>query len=500
MTKRVPASWARATLGDITVQKVDQRAPVSESSYIDISSIDRDKKEIGELRLVHADSAPTRARQWVKRGDVLVSMTRPNLNAVAMVPEQLNGAVASTGFDVLRALSVLPSWIFNRVRSREFIADVCQNLQGVVYPAVRPRDIRAHVLPIPPLPEQHRIVEAIESYLTRLDDAVASLERVQRNLERYRASVLKAAVEGRLVPTEAELARQEGRDYEPASELLRRITATRQARWESAELQRLRAQEREPAGHSWRSRYREPASPATSETVALPDGWCWASLDQLTYFTVDYRGKTPPIAESGVRTISAANVKAGGLVFDRPRHVSQDTYREWAVRGLPRPGDLLVTTEAPVGEAALYPDQGTYLLTRRVIALQTVGVDNRYIAYCFSGDVVRKHIAANNRGTTVPRILKPALLSTTVPLPPAAEQRRIVESVESLLSRVDGQRAATSFASRHCDRLRQSILKWAFEGKLVEQDPDDEPAAVLLERIKAEREAAPKPGPKRKKT
>jgi len=85
--------------------------------------------------------------------------------------------------------------------------------------------------PIAPLPEQHRIVEAMESYLTRLDDAVASLERVQRNLKRYRASVLKAAVEGRLVPTEAELARSEGRNYEPASVLLERILKERRERW-----------------------------------------------------------------------------------------------------------------------------------------------------------------------------------------------------------------------------------------------------------------------------
>ena len=84
---------------------------------------------------------------------------------------------------------------------------------------------------MPPLREQQRIVEAIESYFTRLDDAVATLERVQRNLKRYRASVLKAAVEGRLVPTEAALAEQEGRDYEPASVLLERILTERRRRW-----------------------------------------------------------------------------------------------------------------------------------------------------------------------------------------------------------------------------------------------------------------------------
>ena len=120
--------------------------------------------------------------------------------------------------------------------------------------------------PVPSLrpTEQRRIVEAIESYFTRLDDAVATLERVQRNLKRYRASVLKAAVEGRLVPTEAELARAEGRDYEPASALLERILAERRRRWHEA---------------GGRGKYQEPVAPDTTDLPELPEGWCWASVD-----------------------------------------------------------------------------------------------------------------------------------------------------------------------------------------------------------------------------
>ena len=210
-----------------------------------------------------------------------MSMTRPNLNAVAQVAPDLDGAVASTGFAVLRSVGVAPGWIFYRVRSNEFIAGVCEDLQGVVYPAIRPHDVRRHKLPVAPVPEQHRIVEAIESYLTRLDDAIATLERVQRNLKRYRASVLKAAVEGRLVPTEAELARTEGREYEPASVLLERILAERRRRWEEAELAKLKAKGKAPKNDKWKAKYVEPAGPVTSELPELPEGWCWATVDQL---------------------------------------------------------------------------------------------------------------------------------------------------------------------------------------------------------------------------
>ena len=107
----------------------------------------------------------------------------------------------------------------------------------------------------------------IEKQFTRLDASVAALKRVQVNLKRYRASVLKAACEGKLVPTEAELAQSEGRDYEPADRLLERILSERRARWDSQEKRR--------------GKYKEPVTPDTSDLPELPKGWVWATVDQL---------------------------------------------------------------------------------------------------------------------------------------------------------------------------------------------------------------------------
>ncbi len=129
--------------------------------------------------------------------------------------------------------------------------------------------------------EQQRIVDAIDSYLTRLDDAVASLERVQAKLKAYRASVLKAAVEGRLVPTEASLARAEKRDYEPAEALLARILKERRRRWEDAELAKLKAAGNTPKDDKWKAKYEEPVAPDASRLPELAEGWCWASLGAL---------------------------------------------------------------------------------------------------------------------------------------------------------------------------------------------------------------------------
>lgn len=328
MSYNLPPGWVKGTLGELCASKVDQRPPGGPPvPYIDISSIDRTTKTIGPTKVVTAVDAPTRARQWVRAGDVLVSMTRPNLNAVALVGTDLDGAVASTGFDVLRSTGIEPQWLYYRVRSSDFVTDVCQDLQGVVYPAIRPHDVRRHELPVPPRSEQHRIVEAIESYFTRLDDAVATLERVQRNLQRYRASVLKAAVEGRLVSTEAELARAEGRDYEPASVLLERILVERRRRWEEAELAKMKAGGKAPKDDRWKAKYKEPVAPNTADLAELPEGWCWTNVDQLE--TGDrrcaYGVLVPgPDVPGGVPLVRVGDINEGKVNGTKLKHISGD--------------------------------------------------------------------------------------------------------------------------------------------------------------------------------
>ncbi len=504
-TVRLPKGWAETSLGDVTVGKVQQGPPDSEVPYIDISSIDRETKAIGDLRKVDSETAPTRARQWVETHDVLVSMTRPNLNAVAMVPESLSGAVASTGFDILRAMGVLPSWIFNRVRSREFVSAVCENLQGVVYPAIRPRDVRTHKLPIPPLPEQHRIVEAIESYLTRLDDAVASLERVQRNLERYRASVLKAAVEGRLVPTEAELAKQENRSYEPASELLERILFERKTRWIEDAAEKARAKGNADAlleaKKKAEKKYKEPSLPDATDLPTLPEGWCWATVEQLASDKPRSIQSGPfgssllhsEFQEAGKLVIGIDNVQDGFFAMGSNHRITERKFEELA-RFEARPEDVLVTVMGTIGRCCVVPqDIEPAIITKHVYRVSPDHglVCSEFLLMCLRAtSSVRKQMFGQVRGQTRPGLNGAIIKALAIPLPRPNEQTRIVNEVESLLSRQGPLDGAIERGRSRSMRLRQSILKWAFEGKLVEQDPDDEPASALLERIKAQRSGA----------
>jgi len=186
-----PSTWIHSTIGEIVMPKVEQGLPddSDEFTYVDIGSVNTQSKRVVEPKRLSKTHAPTRARQRLKPGDVLVSMTRPNLNAVAKVTPDLKGAIGSTGFCVLRSETVDSDWLFYRVQARDFIEAMVDVVQGALYPAVRPKDIHAFPLHTPPIHDQRQIVADIETQFARLDDAVASLKRAQVRLKRYRASV-----------------------------------------------------------------------------------------------------------------------------------------------------------------------------------------------------------------------------------------------------------------------------------------------------------------------
>lgn len=464
MTDRVSKGWTVTTIGAVVEPKVHQAPPTKATPYIEISGVDRSTKRIVEAPRVAPAQAPTRARQWVRARDVLVSLTRPNLNAVALVPDSLDGAVASTGFDVLRAKGVLPEWLMYRVRSQEFVTDVCKGLQGVVYPAIRPKDVRSHRLPLPPIEDQRRVVDALDSYFSRLDEVEAGLERVQRNLKRYRASVLQAAVTGRLVPTEAELARAEGREYEPASVLLARA---------------LREQRKELGS---RGKLRGPAPPATTSRPELPEGWCWASVDQIARHTliglVRSRAEQHRIP-AGSPYVRMDNIDRDGNVETRSlvRVTTSPAERD---RFSIRDGDILFNTRNSVelvGKTGLVrsPAEGTVFNNNLMRIRLHRGLLPRFIAVQLVAPPFREALAGIKRATTsVAAIYAKDLLPLPLAIPPRCEQERIANELDYRLSILDGSAAQVQASLGRIERLRQTILRAAFDGSLTSQPTESE--------------------------
>ena len=361
--------------------------------------------------------------------------------------------------------------------------------KSTTIPGLSRDDYNPMRIAIPPFSEQRRIVEEIERRFSQLDAGVAALERAKANLKNYRASVLQSACEGRLVPTEAELARTKGREYEPADQLLTRILKEHRATWEAEQLAKMEAQGKAPKDDKWKAKYKEPAGPDTSELPELPEGWVWANLQQMKVFSLyGPRFSSTDYAANGTLVLRTSDIKESGKVNleTAPRlPLSKEEIAKYRAER----GDLLITRTGSLGTLAVFDDAveaipGAYLIQYRLLASAEM---SRYIFYFLKSPLGQKQLVAGGAGVGRPNLNAPTIDAIPISLPPFAEQCRIVAETENRLSLLDKFEATITANLKRAERLRQAVLKQAFEGELVPQDPNDEPASVLLERIREER-------------
>jgi type I restriction enzyme S subunit len=454
----------------------------------EVKEIEATEEEIAELRLSPGDVLFTEGgdrdklgRGWVWRGEIEECIHQNHIfRARLRLPE---------------IEPKLISWYGNTAGQEYFTR---QGKQTTNLASINLAKLSAFPVPIPPANEQRRIVAEIEAHLTRLDAAVAALAQAKVRLKRYRAAILKAACDGRLVATEAELARAEGRDYEPADRLLARILQERRARWEAEQLDKMQAQGKSPRDARWKERYVEPVPPDPMGLSQSPEGWALASIDQLTtHITSGSRDWSQYYGEGTGTFLMAQNVRLGRLDLSFRQPVNPPEVDRDRVRSQVQHGDILVTiVGANTGNVCIVPlELPEHYVCQSVALMRPVleGIADFTALYLASPENGQKQYARYIYGAGRPHLSFDQLKMTAVLLPPLAEQRRILAEVERRLSLIDDLEATVTANLRRADRLRQAILKRAFEGKLVPQDPADEPASVLLERIKASRAAGPDP-------
>lgn len=508
-----PGSWAEASIDQVSASLdygtsaktniVPAGIPVLRMGNLVAGSIDA-----GDLRYLPASHGEF-PKLLLRAGDLLFNRTNsPELVGKTAV---FSGTPSPCSFaSYLIRLRLAPqveprylAWLLNSVYGRRWVKKVVT--QQVGQANVNGSKLRAFRFPLAPWAEQQRIVDEVEKQFTRLDAAVAGLQRVKANLKRYRASVLKAACEGRLVPTEAELARREGRSFESGEELLKRILKERRARWEAELLAKMTAARKVPSTDRWKTGYRDPVQPE-DEGEAVPGGWALSTV--ATVGEVLLGRQRAPQYQTGRWTrpyLRVANVKDDRLSLGDVETMDFDPVHFEKYRLIP--GDILVSEgQSPerVGESAVYRGgidglcfQKTLHRFRPVPGGPSSG---------FAQIVFRTHVKTGvfmrlaSITTNIAHLTLEKFEAAPFPLPPLAEQHRIVAEVERRLSVVDELEATVEKNLARCARLRQSILKMAFEGRLVPQDPNDEPASVLLERIRAGRETAvPDGGPSRRR-
>jgi type I restriction enzyme S subunit len=297
---------------------------------------------------------------------------------------------------------------------------------------------------VPPENEQRQIVAEIEKQFTRLDAGMAALRRVQVNLKRYRAAVLKAACEGRLVPTEAELAKAEGRTCETGEQLLARILADRRKNWHG------------------RGKYKEPAAPDTTNLPLLPEGWTWSTMPQLGELN---RGKSKHRPRDDVQLyggpypfIQTGDVrKSNGTIRDYTQ-----TYSEFGLQQsrLWPEGTLCITIAANIAATGILKFKACFPDSVVGFTQNEDSATTRYVEFFIR--TAKEKLEQFAPATAQKNINLDVLQNVAVPLPPLAEQTRIVAEVERRLSVIEELEAAVTANLQRAIRLRQSILRRAF--------------------------------------
>lgn len=458
--------------------------------------------------LVFVPSSVVSPIQRVQPGDIVLAASSGSLSVVgkaAMLREPWQGTFGAFCYVVRpEPKVVVPEYLAYFMQSTAYRIRVSELAAGVNINNLRREHVLGTPVPYVGVDQQQRIVEALDSQLSRLDAAVTSLESAQQKLKAYRASVLKAAVEGRLVPTEAELARNEGRPYEPADVLLERILKERRLCWEESELAKMKSAGKTPKDDRWKASYSGAKSPDTDGLPRLPEGWCWATTGQLfSFVTSGSRGWARYYSQSGPIFLRIGNLDHDSVSLDLSdiQHVSPPSGAE-GTRTRVVPGDVLISITADVGMIAVVPDAigEAYINQHISLARPVAGMNIHYLAWFLAAAYGgQRQFLALQRGATKVGLGLDDIRGVSVPIPPLVEQGRIVDEIERRLS-VAAQCVSDSTASRRriC-RLRQAVLRSAFEGKLVQQDPADGPGDVLLARIRAERAASAVTSPKAKR-
>jgi len=372
--------------------------------------------------------------------------------------------------------------------------------------------------PLPPSAEQTRIVEKLEELLSDLDAGVAELKAAQKKLGQYRQSLLKAAVEGALTADWRAVRKAvrpelvEGRpsihpstgsgrtdECETGAQLLQRILQERRVRWETKQLAKFAEQGKTPP-KDWQAKYPEPVQPDTSGLPELPEGWVWASVEQIASderysLSIGPFGsnlKVPDYRESGVQLVFVRNIRSGNYGGAYTKFVTPEKAEELNAHSI-EAGDVLITKMGdPPGDADVYPEgQPPAIITADCIKVRCWAGLMRpdFLKTAINSYIGQRQIEPMTQGVAQKKVSLGRFTSLAVPVPSTQEQDRLMAVVSAANGDAVAQEAAIMFSLKQSAAQRQNILKAAFSGQLVPQDPNDEPASVLLARIRTERAA-----------
>ncbi|WP_281710768.1 restriction endonuclease subunit S [Anaerobiospirillum succiniciproducens] len=395
----IPASWKWVTIKNIVVP-TKQKIPDKDFTYIDVSCIS--SFSVAQPKFISADKAPSRARKIVHPGMLLYATVRPYLKNICIAPEIQGDVIASTAFATFECNAI----VFNRylfyVLISDYMSSYAKSVQkGISYPAINDTDFYKTLIPLPPFEEQKRIVAKIEELMPLVEEYGKAYDKLQElNDElpgKLKASILQEAIQGKLVP------------QLPEDGVVDQI------------------------------------GDAPAEVpFELPASWKWVPLVELTKDMADgpfgsNLKKEHYTNNKEVRIIQLSNIGENGWRND---NVKYTTYKhaETIARSKAKAGDIVIAKMMPAGRSVIVPElDNAYILSSDAVKA-VVNTDlciNTYLNYAINSTIFKSQVYSNVQGTTRIRTSLTKLKNYLVPLPPLAEQKRIVAKLETLLKQVD---------------------------------------------------------------
>lgn len=473
-----PTGWASATLGDLGVWSGGGTPSKAIPKYWNAGSIPWVSPKDMKADVIHEaeDSITVEAVEnsaaKIIPANSLLMVTRSGILAHTF-PVAINRREVTVNQD-LKTLTtqgaVVPEFLawFLRNRNAEILATCSKH--GTTVASIDTDRLKRVAAPIPPLAEQRRIVEKIETLFARLDKGEEAVRTVQSLLERYRQSVLKAAVTGAMT---ADWRATNAAKVEHGSDVLARILKTRRETW---------------AG---RGRYHEPVAPDTSNLHELPEGWAWACVDQLLSEGLSNGRSVPDGKDGGFPVLRLTALKDGSIDITE-RKIGKWTEEDATPFCVAR-GDILVSrgngSKKLVGLGGIVrdiPEPVAFPDTMIRIPLNLLAASPHWFVQVWNSPFMRAQIEKAAKTTAgIHKINQGDIRGFYVPVPPITEQDVIATRVKDAASHVVNLETWCVSELGRSTALRQSILKDAFTGRLVPQDAFDEPASALLDRIRS---------------
>ncbi len=475
----IPSGWAWSQIAEIGILSPrNDAADDMQASFVPMNLISAEygKPNGHEVRLWREIK---RGYTHFSEGDVGLAKITPCFeNGKSTVFRNLAGKLGSgtTELHVVRPLLINPDYVLVFLKSPHFIESGIPRMTGTAGQKRVPTDYFAYSpFPLPPLAEQQRIVAKVDELMALCDqleaaraqreatrdrlaaaslaclntpdpdtfpadarfalDALPALTTRPDQIKQLRQTILNLAVRGKLVPQDA--------TDEPASEFVKAIAKAKvEAKLNTGD-----------------ARIKAAPDPMPEDIrMPLPQGWSVQSFENLFLF-IDYRGNTPTKTSAGIPLITAKNIRMGFLSREPREFVSKGTFEKWMTRGFPKQGDIFFTTEAPLGNVCLNNIDEPFAMAQRAICLQPYGnADTKFMMFSLMSDLMQLSIEEQSTGMTAKGIKASKLKPLPLPVPPLAEQRRIVAKVDELMALCDQLEASLTTGETTRSRLLDALL------------------------------------------